>query len=270
MRPSHRSKAFTLIELLVVISIIAVLAGMLMPAIGSVMEAARKTSCASNLRQIGMATVAYTTDNEQRLPYRYPNAAFIDGAPATGHEGQPLEVLLAQYMGDETPAYPQSCTGNKVYICKSSPYTGGTTMIWGNQRRVWTARGAYPWYDYMNAYEGSLYYVYEQLAIAPERITLTLFPLISQTPWQFCSNRGGPYDPLGFTGFGGLQGHSWHKDYARPTLFMDGHSKTLVQGNYRNGGGIIFTPAAQSLICGTGSDPLLWESNIAKFKIDEF
>lgn len=268
MRSAQRCHAFTLIELLVVISIIAILAGMLLPAIGSVMEAARKTSCASNLRQIGLGTVAYTTDNESRLPYRFPNAAFLAGAPATGHEGQPLEVLLAQYMGDETPPHPQSCTGNKVYICKSSAYTGGTTMEWGGVRRVWKVRGAYQWYDYMNSYEGSLYYVYEQFEPKPERITLALFPRTSQTPWQFCSNRGGPQDG---TGFDGLQGRSWHtKDYSRPTLFMDGHSKTLVQADYRNGGGIIFTAAAQSLICHTGTDPRYWESNIAKYKIDEF
>jgi prepilin-type N-terminal cleavage/methylation domain-containing protein/prepilin-type processing-associated H-X9-DG protein len=63
---SHR--AFTLIELLVVVSIIAVLAGMIVPAVGLVQEAARASTCANNLRQVLSATVAYANDEEGRLP----------------------------------------------------------------------------------------------------------------------------------------------------------------------------------------------------------
>lgn len=66
MQRHNKAAGFTLIELLVVISIIAILAALLFPTFARARESARRASCASNLKQIGLAMLQYAQDNDER------------------------------------------------------------------------------------------------------------------------------------------------------------------------------------------------------------
>jgi len=73
-RSSSSRRGFTLIELLVVIAIIAILAAILFPVFAQARESARKASCTSNMKQVGMAVIMYVGDYDETLPWAASNA----------------------------------------------------------------------------------------------------------------------------------------------------------------------------------------------------
>ncbi len=114
-------KYFTLIELLVVVAIIAILAGMLLPALNQARSRAKSIACLGNTKQIGLALAMYTTDAKGFLPN------FSDGNPGSN----PMKF---------TNPWHQALSG---YIAPDSVYKDPTNLI-SPEKGVWRCPGVAP------------------------------------------------------------------------------------------------------------------------------
>jgi prepilin-type processing-associated H-X9-DG protein len=148
----NRKDRFTIIELLVVAAIIAILAAMLLPALGRAREMGRRASCSNNLKQLGLVTAMYLNDNRDTYMYgtvgkNYKNYNWVQlfrfqkyimaktlndpsFNPTDTTKPQPMEPINANYEGLAYPAYGYN------YMNIGSSYQWFSGSSWGDSARL--------------------------------------------------------------------------------------------------------------------------------------
>jgi prepilin-type N-terminal cleavage/methylation domain-containing protein/prepilin-type processing-associated H-X9-DG protein len=241
-RPRFSPTGFTLIELLVVIAIIAVLIGLLLPAVQKVREAAARMSCQNNLKQIGLALHNYH-DANQMFPMGHATSGSnswslpwaVSILPYLEQSSLFSKFDLTKRFNDPVNQGPQAQTRLAVYVCPSSPSNGQVwTDTWTSPNEgfpgpsSWTVsasdyvatcgvQGRY-WQKFYSSYRGNTNGVMQN----NQQFSISMITDGTSNTFLVGENGGGPDlwargrliatapDYVGAPpGFGGVEGHAW-------------------------------------------------------------
>lgn len=200
----RRPRGFTLIELLVVIAIIAILAAILFPVFAQAREAARKTQCLSNMKNLGTAIILYTQDYDELLPL----AAYSTGGAS----------FLVWH--DLTDPYVKN---KDIWHCPSSPLANAdangkiTTHFGYNVRYLTTIKP-----DFSNA---NSHTAVSLAAVQTPAETVMLTDAIASKAKSFCGDDGKYLLPPSAADADCWGRPNYLHGEGANVLWMDGHSK---------------------------------------------
>ncbi len=208
---NRSTRAFTLIELLVVIAIIAILAAILFPVFAQAKEAAKKTQCLSNLKQIGLGTMLYSQDyDDYTIPQFVPGPAGAGlyyanediawyGRRQQGNGNQPITLkdgLLQPYMKN-----------NEIISCPSHRKTSVSDL----------------------GYAMNIYDINERTTASTPLGTFTYWVGVSSSLFEAVSETvliaDGVGNFIGGPSFGAKRIHARHSGQAN-IIWLDGHAKS--------------------------------------------
>ncbi len=175
MRKQH---GFTLIELLVVIAIIALLMGVLMPALQRVKRQAKATTCQSNIRQWGLIFRLYADDNEGELPQS------IAGGNLTAQRAYWIVATLSYYQDKKI----RLCPSTKIVRVMENRSHGGVLAAWG----PFDSGGSPDWWE---DFDTGSYGINEWCSCPPlKNNSYWGFP--TENAWRTVDTKGGNRVPL--------------------------------------------------------------------------